>query len=98
MSLDPGIHHMTNAFFTFGPPGFALWGVVSAALHLLFWVVVIFLAVRLFRHVADRPPRSSGLTILEERYARGEIDQDEFLSRRAVILGHDTTPPQARSA
>lgn len=32
---------------------------------------------------------SDALRILEERYARGEIDRDEFLRRRADILGED---------
>ena len=37
------------------------------------------------------PPRidrgSSGLDILEERYARGEINRDEYLQKKRDILG-----------
>ena len=33
------------------------------------------------------PRRSSGLEILEERYARGEINRDEFLQKKQEISG-----------
>ncbi len=60
---------------------------------LLFLVVLIALAVWFFRvprwpggqSPADR--RSPGLTILEERYARGEIDRDEFLKKKQDLGG-----------
>lgn len=42
---------------------------------------------------------SSAETILAERFARGEIDKDEFVQRRAVLRGEPTaaapTPPAA---
>ena len=33
------------------------------------------------------PRRASGLAILEERYARGEIDRDEYLQKKSEISG-----------
>jgi putative membrane protein len=31
--------------------------------------------------------RSSGLDVLEERYARGEIHRDEYMEKKKDILG-----------
>jgi putative membrane protein len=37
------------------------------------------------RHMLDR--RSAGLDVLEERYARGEINRDEYLQKKKDIGG-----------
>jgi len=36
---------------------------------------------------------SDALRILEERYARGEIDRDEYLQKKADLLGGPYGPP-----
>jgi putative membrane protein len=61
------------------------------------WVVVLALAiaaavwfVRSTTHANLHQPRlarSRGLEVLEERYARGEINRDEYLQKKADILG-----------
>ena len=71
--------------------GWGGWLVMTISM-LLFWGALIALAVWAIRQLAaprdrDRGERpASALAILEERYARGEIDREEFERRRAVLL------------
>lgn len=57
----------------------------------IFWVAIIGLivwaAVRLGTNLGtnNRPTGSSARSILDERYARGEIDEDEYQQRRRAI-------------
>ena len=69
--------------------GIGLVEAIWSLLVLAFWIVVIVLVVRLVRRGAAHapPPQSSALTVLEERYARGEITREEFAERRAVLRG-----------
>ncbi len=69
-------------------------GWFGMVLGLVFLVLLIALAVWLFRvprwpggqtPAADR--HSQALAILEERYARGEIDRDEFLKKKQDLGG-----------
>jgi putative membrane protein len=60
----------------------------------LFLALIITAAVMLVRYTTgwgDHPPqlerRPPGLDILEERYARGEINRDEYLQKKRDILG-----------
>lgn len=55
----------------------------------LFWAVVIAVIVWVVRS-ADRrssrePSDRRALDVLEERYARGEIDDEEFERRKAML-------------
>lgn len=73
-----------------GGPGIGGFGMI-------FWLVLlvaIIVAVAWFVRRTGRtgaPPslesRSRGLDVLEERYARGEINRDEYLQKRRDILG-----------
>lgn len=64
-----------------------LWP-VGAFLHLTFWVLVIggivWLVRRGPRWHPTGPVRRS-VDLLAERYARGEIDRDEYAQRRSVL-------------
>lgn len=49
---------------------------------ILFWIVIVLILVGLVRAAGgfgnDRRRDKTALEILEERYARGEIDREEF--------------------
>lgn len=66
---------------------------------ILFWAFIIAVAVWLVRYmtgwgayprVARRLP---GLDVLEERYARGEINRDEYLQKKKDIGGQGGLTP-----
>jgi putative membrane protein len=55
----------------------------------VFWggtILLIIWGVRQFTQ-HNRPGGSRAVEILEERYARGEIDREEFESRRHYLRG-----------
>ncbi len=56
---------------------------------ILFWGALIWFGVRLVRRTDRGPsseqPRRDPRTILEERFARGEIDDEEFERRTKVL-------------
>lgn len=77
--------------------GWGAWGVVMGILMLLFWAAVIVGIVLVVRSLTSNQgpggtgqppggPTSSALQVLEERYARGEIDREEFMRRREDLL------------
>lgn len=71
--------------------GFWLWGLFGSLFMIAFWAGIIFLIVALVRRGSSRgatTSRGSALRILEERYAKGEIDRDDFVERRKLLTGH----------
>lgn len=55
-----------------------------------FWALVVFGIVALFRGTRDagtrdRPPERGAHQILDERFARGEIDAEEYRARQSVL-------------
>lgn len=62
-------------------------GLVGIVLQLAFWIALIVIGVKLFRHYSTRTPvghnvQNSALDILRDRYARGEIDAEEYQRRK----------------
>lgn len=70
---------------------FGLGGFVVVVMLLLLALALIAGIVLLIRATAGGPsgaaPAQHALRILEERYARGEIDRDEFVQRRDDLRG-----------
>jgi putative membrane protein len=64
-----------------------------AMMMLLFWGAIVAVVVLLLRgragdhHELPAPRRPNAMEILDERFARGEIDRDEYESRRATLEG-----------
>jgi putative membrane protein len=76
------------------------WGagawVAMTLMMLLFWGGLITIVVLLFRHTAateptnaPRPPHDAAERILNERFARGEIDEAEYSARRGALRRPD---------
>ncbi|MCL1869029.1 MAG: SHOCT domain-containing protein [Promicromonosporaceae bacterium] len=73
-------------------PGGPGWWIVFPIFWGLVWLTVIFLLVRRGRRMwaAGGPPWARGtgpdpVSVLGERYARGEIDEAEYRRRLAVL-------------
>lgn len=63
----------------------ALWP-LGAFVHLAFWVLLIAGIVWFVRRARPHQFRSPHpAQVLGERFARGEIDRDEYLERRTVL-------------
>lgn len=61
------------------------WGLGTMAMMLVFWGLVItavVLGIGWVARTAGGAPRDRALETLRERYARGEIDKDEFDSKQ----------------
>lgn len=62
-------------------------GLLFLAAHLIFWIVIVVLAVILLRRHGSKvrmmqKQNEPALLILRERYALGEIDTEEFNQRK----------------
>ncbi len=67
------------------PMWWGVWGIGMMLMMFLFWVLVVVGLVAAIRWIIakGKPPRSdSALDILRERYARGEINKEEFEARK----------------
>jgi putative membrane protein len=78
-----------------GGGGWGLWWVVPTIATVLIWALVITAIVLLARYLvsvwsANRTARSTQAEdLIAQRYARGEIDDDEY-RRRTTLLRQDS--------
>ena len=69
-----------------GPIGMILWIVILIAVIIaIVWLVRSLAGSS--HHAPTGPRRSPGLDVLEERYARGEIQREEYLEKKKDIGG-----------
>ncbi|WP_216823022.1 SHOCT domain-containing protein [Aeromicrobium sp. A1-2] len=66
--------------------------VVMIAVMAAFWGLVILAGVMIFRgsdrsRGGDRTQDRTALEILDDRFARGEVDREEYEARKAVLRG-----------
>lgn len=66
--------------------------IIGGLFHAAFWIFVIAGGLWLMRRMGPRRPRRDrldpvrrSLALLNERYARGDIDRDEYLERKAYL-------------
>lgn len=67
------------------------WGAWHMLIPLIFWIAVIAGIAMLIRNLlagqSRNAPEKRALEVLGERYAKGEIDREDYLRRRQDIIG-----------
>lgn len=54
-------------------------------LTLLFLAVIVFIGFAIFRDMRKNRTTDTAVSVLENRYAMGQIDRDEFLQKRQEL-------------
>jgi putative membrane protein len=87
----PGSGYGMMGGWGYGGYGGFGWGLLHIVISVAVIVCVVFFVVWALRTITGVGPhhgsrRSAGLEVLEERYARGEINRDEYLQKKRDIL------------
>ena len=65
------------------------WSTIGDLFQIAFWVLLVVGGIWFIRRLSPRRPRRDplrrSLALLNERYARGDIDRDEYLERRVYL-------------
>ena len=91
--LLPGAAFAQERYYEWGwgmhPMWWGAWGLGMMFFMLLFWVLVIVglvVGIRWLLGQRKEPRLDSALEVLRQRYARGEINKEEFESRKRDLL------------
>jgi len=91
--LPPGAAWAQERYYEWGwemhPMWWGAWGLGMMLMMLLFWVLVIVGLVVGIRWLLGQRKESrsdSALEILRQRYARGEINKEEFEAKKRDLL------------
>ncbi|MDI6600599.1 MAG: SHOCT domain-containing protein [Thermoanaerobacteraceae bacterium] len=77
---------MNRWYGGWGTNGF-IWGLVSLIMQVVIVVAVIYLVIYLINNSSKRQhKRNDPLEILKERYARGEISNEEFEEKKRKLM------------
>lgn len=68
----------------FSPFHFLGFGMLGQA---IFWIVIVFVVVKFFekRDKTDKIVNDKALNILKERFAKGEINEEEYLRKKELL-------------
>lgn len=71
--------------------GFWWMGLIMMLIQLLFWGAIIYFVAKLIKNAINKPTAPGkeddhAMTILRERYAKGEIELEEFNSRKNELI------------
>jgi putative membrane protein len=72
------------------PPFWGAWGIGVMLMMFVFWgliIVGLVLGIRWLITQGREPRTDSPLDILKRRYARGEIDREEYEAKKRDLLG-----------
>ncbi len=73
----------------FGGPGFLTtgggWWLAFAAGRVLFFALIVYAIVKFVNRREKYVTHSDAIRILEERYARGELDETDYVQRKAIL-------------
>ena len=73
----------------FGGPGFFTggggWMIAFGIGQILLFALLIYAIVKFVKRNEKQPTNSGAIQLLNERYAKGEIDEAEYMQRKEVL-------------
>jgi putative membrane protein len=64
--------------------GFGVPGLLMMGIKVLIFIALIVVGIRLFNKHTENS--RSALKILDEKFAKGEINEDDYIARKNVLL------------